>query len=124
MDIEPEDRYGSKRIHQRMGPSNPGGGGGGGGGGDRYNKVITGIALPSGSDKLYSGSKDETVRVWDYQSGQCVGVVTMGSEVGCMIRVHVCIGYHVAESSILSKKKATEAPQSIPKVDKAPSLSS
>ncbi|ONK72599.1 uncharacterized protein A4U43_C04F21080 [Asparagus officinalis] len=37
-------------------------------------KVITGIALPSGSDKLYSGSKDE-----------CVRVVTMGSEVGCMI---------------------------------------
>ncbi|XP_020250770.1 zinc finger CCCH domain-containing protein 17-like [Asparagus officinalis] len=50
-----------------------------------HQKVITGIALPSGSDKLYSGSKDETVRVWDCQSGQCVGVVSMGSEVGCMI---------------------------------------
>jgi WD40 repeat protein len=36
--------------------------------------VISGIALPSGSDKLYTGSKDETVRVWDCQSGQ-VGVL-------------------------------------------------
>lgn len=34
---------------------------------------MSGIALPSGSDKLYTGSKDETVRVWDCQSGQ-VGI--------------------------------------------------
>ncbi|KAM7504695.1 hypothetical protein LguiB_003599 [Lonicera macranthoides] len=32
--------------------------------------VVTGIALPSGFDKLYTGSKDETVRAWDCQSGQ------------------------------------------------------
>ena len=37
--------------------------------------MISGIALPSGSDKLYTGSKDETVRVWDCQSGQ-VGSLT------------------------------------------------
>lgn len=34
--------------------------------------MVTGIALPSGSDKLYTGSKDESVRVWDCQSGQVV----------------------------------------------------
>ncbi|WOL10582.1 zinc finger CCCH domain-containing protein 48-like isoform X1 [Canna indica] len=50
-----------------------------------HQKVVTGIALPSGSDKLYSGSKDETVRVWDCQTGQCTGVINMGGEVGCMI---------------------------------------
>ena len=33
-------------------------------------QVVSGIALPIGSDKLYTGSKDETVRVWDCQSGQ------------------------------------------------------
>lgn len=33
-------------------------------------QVVTGIALPSGSNKLYSGSTDKTVRVWDCQSGQ------------------------------------------------------
>ncbi|KAJ0438638.1 putative transcription factor WD40-like family [Helianthus annuus] len=32
--------------------------------------VVSGIALPVGSDKLYTGSRDDTVRVWDCQSGQ------------------------------------------------------
>ena len=31
-----------------------------------HQKVVRGIALPSGSDhKLYTGSKDETLRIWD-----------------------------------------------------------
>ncbi|KAJ4955890.1 hypothetical protein NE237_012673 [Protea cynaroides] len=50
-----------------------------------HQKVISGIALPSGSDKLYSGSKDQSVRVWDCQTGQCAGVINLGSEIGCMI---------------------------------------
>ncbi|XP_072988276.1 zinc finger CCCH domain-containing protein 17-like [Typha latifolia] len=50
-----------------------------------HQKVVSGIALPSGSDKLYSGSKDESIRVWDCQTGQCVGAINMGGEVGCMI---------------------------------------
>ncbi|KAJ6837947.1 zinc finger CCCH domain-containing protein 17-like [Iris pallida] len=50
-----------------------------------HTKVVTGIALPSGSDKLYSGSKDESVRVWDCQTGKCVGAISMGGEVGCLI---------------------------------------
>ncbi|CAF1920894.1 unnamed protein product [Brassica napus] len=33
-------------------------------------EVVTGIALPSGSDKLYTASKDETLRIWDCASGQ------------------------------------------------------
>ncbi|CAN6569372.1 unnamed protein product [Malus baccata var. baccata] len=50
-----------------------------------HQKVVSGIALPSGSDKLYTGSKDQTVRVWDCASGQCMGVINLGGEVGCMI---------------------------------------
>ncbi|KAG8059891.1 hypothetical protein GUJ93_ZPchr0002g25226 [Zizania palustris] len=50
-----------------------------------HEKVVTGIALPTGSDKLYSGSKDGTVRMWDCQTGQCAGVINMGREIGCMI---------------------------------------
>ncbi|XP_042481124.1 zinc finger CCCH domain-containing protein 48-like [Macadamia integrifolia] len=50
-----------------------------------HQKVISGIALSSGSDKLYSGSKDQSVRVWDCQSGQCAGVINLGGEIGCMI---------------------------------------
>ncbi|CAI9295706.1 unnamed protein product [Lactuca saligna] len=50
-----------------------------------HQKVVSGIALPAGSDKLYTGSKDETVRVWDCQSGQCAGVINLGGEVGCML---------------------------------------
>ncbi|XP_071732672.1 zinc finger CCCH domain-containing protein 48-like isoform X1 [Rutidosis leptorrhynchoides] len=50
-----------------------------------HQKIVSGIALPAGSDKLYTGSKDETVRVWDCQSGQCAGVINVGGEVGCML---------------------------------------
>ncbi|KAL6003214.1 hypothetical protein ACLOJK_023437 [Asimina triloba] len=50
-----------------------------------HHKGIRGIALPSGSDKLYSGSKDKSVRVWDCNTGKCATVVNVGVEVGCMI---------------------------------------
>ncbi|GJW15143.1 26S proteasome regulatory complex component [Tanacetum coccineum] len=30
--------------------------------------VVSGIALPVRPDKLYTGSKDETIRVWDFQA--------------------------------------------------------
>ncbi|GAA0153197.1 hypothetical protein LIER_11496 [Lithospermum erythrorhizon] len=52
---------------------------------DGHTKAVTGIALPSGSDKLYSGSKDGSVRVWDCHSGQCVGVVKLDTKVCCLI---------------------------------------
>ncbi|KAF3520426.1 hypothetical protein DY000_02059901 [Brassica cretica] len=47
--------------------------------------VVTGIALPSGYDKLYTASKDETLQIWDCASGQCTGVLNLGGEAGCMI---------------------------------------
>ncbi|KAE9621014.1 putative transcription factor C3H family [Lupinus albus] len=50
-----------------------------------HKKVVSGIAFPSGSNQLYTGSTDETVRVWDCQSGQCTAVINLGGEVGCMI---------------------------------------
>ena len=37
-----------------------------------YGQVVSGIALPAGMDKLYTGSKDETVRALDTNSGQVV----------------------------------------------------
>ncbi|KAL2920582.1 Zinc finger CCCH domain-containing protein 48 [Bienertia sinuspersici] len=49
-----------------------------------HQKVVTGITLPSG-DKLYTGSKDENVRIWDCASGQCVNAIPLGGEIGCMI---------------------------------------
>ncbi|RZC59611.1 hypothetical protein C5167_006914 [Papaver somniferum] len=55
--------------------------------GHEKEKVISGIALPTGTNKLklYSGSKDGTVRVWDCQTGHCSAVINLGSEVGCVI---------------------------------------
>lgn len=50
-----------------------------------HTKNITGISLPSGSDKLYSVSKDRTLRIWDCNSGQCAGAVDLHGEVGCLI---------------------------------------
>ncbi|RLN42272.1 zinc finger CCCH domain-containing protein 48-like [Panicum miliaceum] len=40
-------------------------------------KAVTGVATPEGSDKLFSGSMDGTVRVWDCNTGQCVHVAPM-----------------------------------------------
>ena len=45
-------------------------------------QVVSGIAMPSGSDKLYTGSKDKTVRVWDCQSGQ-VAIILISC--GCLV---------------------------------------
>ncbi|ERN19403.1 hypothetical protein AMTRI_Chr09g42660 [Amborella trichopoda] len=50
-----------------------------------HEKAVRGIALPMDSEKLFTGSQDESVRVWDCQTGQCVGVINLGGEVGCMI---------------------------------------
>ncbi|XP_027156351.1 zinc finger CCCH domain-containing protein 48-like isoform X4 [Coffea eugenioides] len=52
---------------------------------ERHNKAVTGVALPCGSDKLFSGSKDESVCLWDCNTGQCVGIVKPGGEIGCLI---------------------------------------
>ncbi|XP_027337785.1 zinc finger CCCH domain-containing protein 17-like [Abrus precatorius] len=50
-----------------------------------HKKVITGIALPVGSDKLYSGSTDGTVRIWDCHTGQSANVINLGAEVTSLI---------------------------------------
>ncbi|KAI4356870.1 hypothetical protein L6164_000856 [Bauhinia variegata] len=50
-----------------------------------HKKAITGITLPVGSDKLYSGSSDGTVRMWDCNTGKCANVIKLGAEVGCLI---------------------------------------
>ncbi|GAB2271645.1 hypothetical protein Dimus_006475 [Dionaea muscipula] len=50
-----------------------------------HKQVVTGIALPSESQSLYTGSKDGTVRIWNCHTGECTGVVDLGAEVGCMI---------------------------------------
>ncbi|TXG62778.1 hypothetical protein EZV62_009772 [Acer yangbiense] len=52
---------------------------------DGHKKAVSGIALPSGSDKLYSSSRDGTARVWDCHTGQCASVINLGAEVGSLI---------------------------------------
>lgn len=51
----------------------------------KHSKAVTGIALPSGSDKLFSGSKDNSVCVWDCHTGQCVTTAELSGEIGCLI---------------------------------------
>ncbi|KAH7513015.1 hypothetical protein FEM48_Zijuj12G0151600 [Ziziphus jujuba var. spinosa] len=46
---------------------------------------ITGIALPQGSDKLFTGDRDGSLRVWDYRSGKCTQKFDLGTEIGCLI---------------------------------------
>uniref|UniRef100_A0A0E0JF20 Uncharacterized protein n=1 Tax=Oryza punctata TaxID=4537 RepID=A0A0E0JF20_ORYPU len=50
-----------------------------------HTEAISGISLPVGSNKLYSGSADGSVRVWDCNSGKCVDAIKMGGKIGCMI---------------------------------------
>ncbi|OIV93955.1 hypothetical protein TanjilG_21047 [Lupinus angustifolius] len=50
-----------------------------------HKKVVTGITIPVGSDKLYSGSTDGIVRTWDCHTGQCTNVRNCGSEVNSLI---------------------------------------
>ncbi|KAI3780453.1 hypothetical protein L2E82_10434 [Cichorium intybus] len=48
-------------------------------------EAITGIALPSRSNKLFCGSKDKSLRVWDCNSGQCGVVVDFDDECGTLV---------------------------------------
>ncbi|KAG6733326.1 zinc finger CCCH domain-containing protein 48-like isoform X1 [Carya illinoinensis] len=50
-----------------------------------HEKAVTGIVLPERSNKLYSGSSDGTVRLWDCHSGQCASVINLGGEVRSII---------------------------------------
>ncbi|XLR53109.1 hypothetical protein HN51_021368 [Arachis hypogaea] len=50
-----------------------------------HNKAITGIALPAGSNKLISGSTDGTVRAWDCNTGRCVHMIHLNSQVTSLI---------------------------------------
>ncbi|XVE83641.1 hypothetical protein DITRI_Ditri16bG0103000 [Diplodiscus trichospermus] len=50
-----------------------------------HKKAVRGIALPSGSDRLYSGSSDGTARIWDCHTGHCAHLTNLGDEVGSLI---------------------------------------
>ncbi|CAN8286250.1 unnamed protein product [Cochlearia groenlandica] len=52
---------------------------------DEHKKDIKGIALPQGSDKLYSASSDGVLRIWDCHSGQCVQETNLQAEAGSLI---------------------------------------
>ncbi|EXC33619.1 Zinc finger CCCH domain-containing protein 17 [Morus notabilis] len=52
-----------------------------------HTKAVTCIALPSTAtgDKLYSGSKDGTFRVWNCHTGLCERVINLGDEISSLI---------------------------------------
>ncbi|XP_051116673.1 zinc finger CCCH domain-containing protein 48-like [Andrographis paniculata] len=50
-----------------------------------HGKAVSGICLPSGHTKLYSGGEDGCVRAWDCYSGQCSGLENLNSGVRCMV---------------------------------------
>ncbi|KAF2290442.1 hypothetical protein GH714_013181 [Hevea brasiliensis] len=48
-------------------------------------QAVSGIALPSRSDKLFSSSSDGTVHVWDCNTGQSTRVINVGVKIGALI---------------------------------------
>ncbi|XP_057994834.1 zinc finger CCCH domain-containing protein 48-like isoform X4 [Hevea brasiliensis] len=48
-------------------------------------KAVSGIALPSRSDKLFSSSSDGIVHVWDCNTGQSTRVINVGVKIGALI---------------------------------------
>lgn len=51
-------------------------------------QCISGIALPPGSSKLYTGARDGTLRIWDCHTGKCGELINLGAEAGSVI----CVG--------------------------------
>lgn len=56
--------------------------------------------MPSGSDKLYTGSTDETVRVWDCQSGQVATI----SLFFCLFYLRFCFSFKYIDNSVWNVK--------------------
>ncbi|KAJ4845362.1 hypothetical protein Tsubulata_028014 [Turnera subulata] len=48
-------------------------------------EAVSGIALPLGSDKLFSSSIDGSLRIWDCHSGRCVNVINLGDKIWSLI---------------------------------------
>ncbi|KAJ0264453.1 WD40 repeat-containing protein [Hirschfeldia incana] len=50
-----------------------------------HKKDLKGIALPQGSDKLFSASSDGTLRIWDCHTGQSVHTINLQAEAGSLV---------------------------------------
>ncbi|GLT77563.1 hypothetical protein SLA2020_491330 [Shorea laevis] len=50
-----------------------------------HKKDVTGIVLPSGSDKLFTSSSDGIMCMWNCNTGECVASGHLGGEIGCLI---------------------------------------
>ncbi|XP_070018011.1 uncharacterized protein [Nicotiana sylvestris] len=84
--------------------------------GQSLSHVVTGIALPSGSDKLYSGSTDKIVRVWDCQSGQVTDTLTVLRKMGEMENENKALRDQMREHQE-RVNKIPGAPKLLPKRD-------
>ncbi|CAN1138351.1 Zinc finger CCCH domain-containing protein 48 [Linum perenne] len=47
--------------------------------------AVSGLSLPAGRDKLFSGSSNGVVQAWDCNSGQIAGTLNAGGKIGCLI---------------------------------------
>ncbi|KAG6482466.1 zinc finger CCCH domain-containing protein 48-like [Zingiber officinale] len=50
-----------------------------------HKNAVSGVTLPDDSDTLFSGGKDERLRIWDCHTGQLLASFKMGGEVGSLI---------------------------------------
>eukprot|EP00803_Ostreobium_quekettii_P010945 evm.model.scf_1833EXC.4 EVM.evm.TU.scf_1833EXC.4 scf_1833EXC:27652-31653(+) len=64
-------------------------------------KAVTAVAFDEGSGRLFTASKDGTVRLWSADSGECQSTVKIGGEVDVLLLASrfLFIGMHGPDSS-------------------------
>lgn len=76
-----------------------------------HTKAVTGIAFPSGSDKLFTCGDDRTIRGWDCNTGECKNLEFFSSEVGCLVsegpRLYLGLENVVKVSDLKTGKQCT-----------------
>jgi len=55
------------------------------------NSLSQGSHILKKKNKLFTGSSDRTIRIWDCNIGQCARVIELGADIGLIISEGACV---------------------------------